>query len=88
MNAGKTILIATAAAGLFLTGAVGARAAEQAGGDSKVMCEGVNACKGQGACATAHNECAGKNGCKAKGAVEMSTGDCKAKGGKAQEKKM
>ena len=87
MNAGKTILIATAAAGLFLTGAVVARAADQAGGD-KVMCEGVNACKGQGACATAHNECAGKNGCKGKGAMEMSAKDCKDKGGKAQDKKM
>ena len=86
MNAGKTILIATAAASLFLTGAVTARAAEQAGGD-KVMCEGVNACKGQGACATAHNECAGKNGCKGKGAMEMSAADCKSKGGTAQEKK-
>ena len=87
MNAGKTILIATAAAGLFLTGAIPARAGEQAGGD-KVMCEGVNACKGQGGCATAHNECAGKNACKGKGAMEMSAADCKAKGGKAQEKKM
>ena len=86
MNAGKTILIATAAASLFLTGAVGARAAEQSGGD-KVMCEGVTSCKGKGECATAQNQCAGKNGCKGKGAMEMSAADCKAKGGTAQPKK-
>ncbi|HLK12653.1 MAG TPA: hypothetical protein VKW76_14855 [Candidatus Binatia bacterium] len=82
----KGVLIATAAASLFLAGAVTARAGEKAGGDT-VNCLGVNACKGQGSCATAHNECKGMNACKGKGVVEMSAADCKAKGGTVQEPK-
>jgi hypothetical protein len=76
----KAFMIATAAAGLLLTGAVTAQAAEEAGGD-KVPCLGVNACKGQGACHTVNNACAGQNGCKGKGAMLTSAADCKAKGG-------
>jgi hypothetical protein len=82
----KGVVIATAAAGLFLAGAVTARAAEKAGGDT-VGCLGVNACKGQGSCATAHNDCKGMNSCKGKGVVEMSAAECKAKGGTVQEPK-
>ncbi len=44
-------------------------------------CEGVNACKGQGACASAKHDCAGKNECKGKGWVDMSADECTAKGG-------
>lgn len=89
MKKSKGMLIASAAASLILAGAVGVRAGEhdKAGGD-KVMCEGINACKGQGACATAHSTCAGKNACKGQGVVETTPEDCKAKGGKAQAKKM
>jgi hypothetical protein len=84
----KGVLIAGAAAGLFLSGAVAAQADEKAGGD-KVKCEGANACKGQSACASAHNECKGQNSCKGKGMNEMSAADCKAKGGTVQgDKKM
>ena len=84
----KGVLIASAAAGLFLSGAVAAQAEEKAGGD-KVKCMGANACKGQGGCASAHNECKGKNSCKGKGMNEMSAADCKAKGGTVEsEKKM
>jgi hypothetical protein len=83
----RSILIASAAATLFLTGAVVARADEKMGGD-QVRCAGINACKGQGSCATAHNECKGKNGCKGKGITKTSPEDCKAKGGTvAPEKK-
>ena len=82
----KGLTIATAAATLFLAGAVTARAADKKG-DENVQCEGDNACKGKGACATAKNDCAGKNACKGQGMVEMSAEDCKAKGGKIQEKK-
>jgi hypothetical protein len=85
-SAGKGVLIASAAAGLFLAGAVTARATEKAGGD-KVHCAGVNSCKGQGACAGAKHDCAGKNGCKGQGWVEMSAADCKAKGGTVSESK-
>ncbi len=79
MNKKVGVLIAGAAAGLILTGAVSARADEKKGGD--VYCSGINACKGKGACAGAGNACAGQNGCKGKGIVKASTGDCKEKGG-------
>ena len=86
MNA-KSILIASAAATLFLTGAVVARAEEKMGSD-QVRCAGINACKGQGSCASAHNECKGKNTCKGQGISMASAADCKAKGGTvAPEKK-
>ena len=77
----KGAIIATAVAGLFL--AKGALAAEEKGGKAevKVKCEGVNECKGKGACGGAGHDCAGQNSCKGKGWVEMSAADCKAKGG-------
>src|SRR5262245_39241575 len=50
------VLIATAAASLILSGAVVARAAEEKTGDT-VHCSGINACKGQGACAGAGHSC-------------------------------
>jgi len=78
----RSMMIASAAAVLLLTGAVTARAEEKAGGD-QVRCAGINACKGHGACASAHNECKGKNGCKGQGWTEMKTDkDCTDKGGK------
>jgi len=76
----KNILIASAAAALFLSGAVAAQADDKAGAN-QVRCAGVNACKGQGACSTAHNACKGQNGCKGEGVMMMSADDCKAKGG-------
>ena len=85
MNA-KSFLIATAAATLFLSGAVTARADEKAGGD-QVICDGINACKGQGSCAGAGNACAGKNACKGQGHTKTSAADCTAKGGKIVEAK-
>lgn len=77
----KGMLVATAAAALFLSGAVTARAEEKAGGD-QVVCDGINACKGQGSCAGAGHACAGKNGCKGQGHTKTSAADCTAKGGK------
>jgi hypothetical protein len=83
----KGILIASAAASLFLAGAAVARADEKMGGD-EVRCAGINACKGQGACASAHNECKGKNACKGQGITMTPAEQCKAKGGTvAPEKK-
>ena len=79
----KGALIATAVATMFL--AKGVLAAEGDKGEAKkVHCEGVNACKGQGACNGAGHDCAGKNACKGKGWVETSAADCKAKGGTAK----
>ena len=57
----KGILIATAAATLLLSGAVTARADEKAGGD-QVICDGINACKGQGHTKTSAAECTTKGG--------------------------
>ena len=76
----KGILIASAAATLFLSGAFVARAEQKAGVD-EVRCAGINACKGQGSCASAHNACKGQNGCKGQGIVKASAADCKSKGG-------
>jgi uncharacterized membrane protein len=82
----KSLLIATAAATLFLSGAVAARADEKAGGD-QIVCDGINACKGQGSCAGAGHACAGKNACKGQGHTKTTASDCTAKGGKVVEKK-
>ena len=82
----RGMLIASAAAGLFLSGAAVARAGEKAGGDT-VHCAGINACKGQAACASATNSCQGQNSCKGKGWIESSKAECEKKGGKIVESK-
>ncbi|HLF98340.1 MAG TPA: hypothetical protein VI457_14460 [Methylococcaceae bacterium] len=75
------LLLATAAAALFASGA--AMAAEQADAqEAKVQCGGLNACKGQSACKTAANACKGQNSCKGQGWVPTASAEeCKAKGG-------
>ncbi len=78
----KGALIATAVAALFA--AKGVLAQEQGAEKAqskKVRCEGVNECKGKGACDAADHACAGKNSCKGKGWLELSAAECKAKGG-------
>jgi hypothetical protein len=75
----KGALIAAMAAGLF---AASAPLTASAGDSDKVHCQGVNACKGQGACHSASNACAGNNGCKGKGWVSTTEKECKDKGGK------
>jgi uncharacterized membrane protein len=82
----KSFMIATAAATLFVAGAVPAMAEEKAGGE-QVICEGINACKGQGGCAGAGHACAGKNACKGQGQTKTTAADCEAKGGKIVEAK-
>jgi uncharacterized membrane protein len=82
----KGMLMASAAAALFLSGAVTARAEEKAGGD-QVVCSGINACKGQGSCAGGGHSCAGQNACKGQGNMKTTAADCKAKGGKVVEAK-
>src|SRR5262249_8690603 len=84
----KGLLIATAAAGLILAGAGGARAAEDKAGDELVHCAGVNACKGKGICAGPDSECAGVNACKGKGVIATTAEECKQKGGKIVDKQM
>ena len=67
----KGILIATAAATLFASGAVKARAEDKAGGD-----------KGKGSCAGAGGSCAGQNSCKGKGMIVVPKAECEQKHGK------
>ena len=76
-------LIAAAAAALVLAGCAStdsgsAKPATMA----KVHCQGVNACKGHGACKTAENACKGQNVCKGHGFLVMSAEECKSQGGK------
>lgn len=80
----KGALIAASVAGLFATVAAPvASAADKA--DDSVMCEGINACKGKGACGGAGHSCAGQNACKGKGVVKTTKKDCDAKGGKVAQ---
>jgi hypothetical protein len=78
----KNAVLASAVASLFVSGAAFAKdkTAKKAG--EKVMCAGVNECKGHGACKSASNACKGQNGCKGQGLTETSEKDCSAKGGK------
>jgi len=87
MKKSKGMLVASAAATLILAGAVVARAAETKTGGDTVHCAGVNACKGQGACAGGGHGCAGKNSCKGQGWIDTSKDDCLKKGGKIVEGK-
>lgn len=75
--------IATAAALLFGSVTTTVSAAE----DAKVKCEGVNACKGKSACATATNACAGQNSCKGHGYLLLSKSECDAAKAKMKEDK-
>lgn len=78
----KGAVIATAVAGLFIArGAIAQEQGAKTSASKTVHCEGVNACKGKGACAGAGHDCAGKNDCKGKGWLDMSEQECKAKGG-------
>jgi hypothetical protein len=75
--------VATAAALLFASVTVQAATAE----DAKIQCEGVNACKGQSACNTAHNSCAGQNACKGLGWLPLTASECDAAKAKLHPKK-
>jgi hypothetical protein len=68
------IALATAAALLFGSVAVTTAHAE----DAKIKCQGGNACKGKGACATATNSCQGQNSCKGKSYVMLTKEECDA----------
>ena len=72
MNTSK-ILMATAAAALFIAGAANAADEKEA---AKVKCDGANACKGKSACKSAENACQGKNACKGKGFLMLSEQEC------------
>ncbi len=69
-----------------LAGAGAALAADKDGGD-QVVCDGINACKGQGSCAGPGHGCGGQNACKGQGHTKTSKKECLAKGGKIVEAK-
>jgi hypothetical protein len=73
--------IAMTVAGLLLAAAPSIGHADDKTKEAKVKCEGINACKGKGSCASAKNDCAGKNGCKGKGVTEATAKECKDKKG-------
>jgi hypothetical protein len=81
----KSTALASAAALLFVAGATAAQAADE-GKAEKIKCEGVNACKGQGSCHSAHNECAGKNACRGKGFKMMTPAECEQAKAKLKQK--
>ena len=70
----SSIALATTAALMFSTAPLMTAQAD----DAKVKCEGVNACKGTSACATADTACKGKNACKGKGFVMSTKAECDA----------
>jgi len=73
----RAISLASAAAALFIAGASAPAFAEEEGSsEAKIKCEGVNECKGKGACSSANNSCAGKNACKGQGHEMMTPEEC------------
>jgi len=82
----RSAVLAAAAAAIFVSGAATQAVADSHEGTEKVKCDGVNSCKGQSECGTAHSACNGKNECAGKGWVEMSAEECeKAKAAKAKK---
>ena len=73
------LLLATAAAAFFVAAPV--MAADQGKSEDTVHCAGVNACKGQSDCKSAHNSCKGQNSCKGEGFKIMTKSKCEAAGG-------
>lgn len=74
-------VLAAAALSFAITGVAFTTAASAAEG--KVMCSGVNSCKGHSECKTASNSCKGLNECKGQGWLGLTKADCEAQGGKA-----
>jgi uncharacterized membrane protein len=84
----KSAILASAVAGMFVAGGAGAAFAdeEKKSEAEKVKCEGVNECRGHGACKSARNACAGQNGCGGQGFLMMTAEECeKAKAAKKKE---
>jgi hypothetical protein len=80
----KNAILASAVASMFASGAALAKDKPEKKAGDTVKCEGINSCKGTGACKSANNGCKGQNGCHGQGLTETSADECKAKGGKVQ----
>lgn len=83
MTRAAAISVAAAAAfyGMYESVDVFAPKAEAA----SIACYGINACKGQTACATAYNGCPGMNSCKGKGILKVGAEECADRGGQPLE---
>lgn len=79
MMNGRTI--AMAVCGLMLAASPHLGHADDKTKEAKVKCQGINECKGKGACATATNDCAGLNACKGKGWIAVTPKECTDKKG-------
>ena len=76
----KKMLLAASVAGLIAVARVALPASMVYAAD--VACSGVNAFKGQGACAGKGNSCAGKNACKGMGWTKVASAEaCTTAGG-------
>jgi hypothetical protein len=76
----KGALIASTVAGLFSLMSPLAFAGDKDG--EEIICDGINACKGQGTCAGPGHACGGQNACKGQGHTKTTKKECLAKGGK------
>jgi uncharacterized membrane protein len=83
LNLSSKITLASAAAALALSGvsfSSPASAADQQVA-AKVMCYGVNSCKGQSDCKSGNHDCKGQNSCKGQGFKSLSAKKCAAEHG-------
>jgi hypothetical protein len=79
----RNAAIASAVASMFLAGGSMAKGKTAKKTSTVVRCAGINACKGQGECASADNACKGMNDCKGQSYKEVKTSkECADKGGK------
>jgi len=72
MNRLTGVAIAAAAAGMFAIAPISSSIAAE----GKIICDGVNACKGRGDCKTASNACRGQNKCKGRGFLALTPKQC------------
>jgi uncharacterized membrane protein len=78
-NSGR-LLVASAAAGLFMAATLGAPTMAHA---EEVPCYGINKCKGAGECGGKGHSCAGQNACAGHGWLKLDKEKClKIKGGR------
>ncbi|OUR96676.1 hypothetical protein A9Q84_10055 [Halobacteriovorax marinus] len=81
----KDLLVGAALLGLsaILPNATSAMSSSSDKGEEEMTgkCQGINSCKGTGACSGKTNSCAGHNSCKGKGWVKVTKKQCMDKGG-------
>jgi len=80
----KAILAGAALTGL-LFGVSGCSSSKSTGNEVVGECQGMNSCKGTGACGGKGHSCAGQNKCKGQGWLKLSKKDCLAKNGTFKE---